>query len=139
MNFIEKGKEQIQNVIAEKEKELNSIHAAAERLETKESSAYMDYRAGKMIQKEYIAQKKKREECRRELRRREKEAEERLKAVEKVHGRYLKAVRSLVRLKRDDELTADMAGELMEKIYVYPGKRVEILFRYTNEMLEGVV
>lgn len=137
--FIEKGKEQIQNVIAEKEKELNSIHAAAGRLETEESSVYMDYRAGKMIQKEYIAKKKKREECRRELCRREKEVEERLKAVKKVHGRYLKAVRSLAGLKRGNELTADMASALIEKIYVYPGKRVEILFCYTNEMLEGVV
>lgn len=53
--------------------------------------------------------------------------------------RYLKAIRSLTGLKSGGKLTADMAGALIEKIYVYPGKRVEILFCYTNEMLEGVV
>lgn len=137
--FIESGKEQIQNAIAEKEKELKSIQAAAGRLETEEYYIYIDYRAGKTAQKEYVAQKKKKEECRRELCSQEKKVKERLKAMEQVHSRYQKAVRSLAGLKSGNELTADMAGALIEKIYVYPGKRVEILFRYTNEMLEGVV
>ena len=137
--FIESGKEQIQNAIAEKEKELKSIQAAAGRLETEEYYIYIDYRAGKTAQKEYVAQKKKKEEFRRELCSQEKKVKERLKAMEQVHSRYQKAVRSLAGLKSGNELTADMAGALIEKIYVYPGKRVEILFRYTNEMLEGVV
>ena len=37
------------------------------------------------------------------------------------------------------ELTKDMIEALISKIYVYPGKRIEVQFNYTNEMLEGVV
>lgn len=137
--FMEKGKEQIHNSITDTGKEIKSIQAAAGRLEAEEYRVYMDYRDGKMKQKEYIAVKKQYEEQRRKLDGQEKELKDRLKALEKVHGRYLKAVRSLTGLKSGGKLTADMAGALIEKIYVYPGKRVEILFRYTNEMLKGVV
>ncbi len=56
-----------------------------------------------------------------------------------MEERYLLAVRSLAKLKSGKELTAGTVSALIEKIYVYPGKRVEIFFRYTNEMLEGVV
>lgn len=137
--FIEKGKEQIHNSITDTGKEIKSIQAAAGRLEAEEYRVYMDYRDGKMKQKEYIAVKKQHEEQRRKLDGQEKELKDRLKALQKVHGRYLKAVRSLTGLKSGGKLTADMAGALIEQIYVYPGKRVEILFCYTNEMLEGVV
>ena len=41
--------------------------------------------------------------------------------------------------KKGEELTVELVDALIEKLYVYPGKRVEMQFRYVNEMLEGVV
>ena len=99
----------------------------------------MDYRNGKMTQKEYVSRKLENEGRGRELAQKEKELADRLAALGKVEERYLRAVLSLVRLKSGSELTAETASALIEKIYVYPGKRVEIFFRYTNEMLAGVV
>lgn len=49
----------------------------------------------------------------------------------------MKAIRSLVKLKSQKELTKDMVEALIEKIYVYPGKRVEVVFTYGNIMTRG--
>lgn len=137
--FTEKAKEQMHAAGIRAEKELKSVRAAARRLEEEESGAYMDYRNGKLTQKEYVSRKLKNEGRGRELAQKEKELAERLAALGKVEERYLRAVRSLAGLKSCRELTAETASALIEKIYVYPGKRVEMFFRYTNEMLEGVV
>lgn len=51
---------------------------------------------------------------------------------------YLKAVRSLVKLRNQKELTKDLAEALIEKIYVYPGKRVEVVFTYSDVLMKGV-
>ena len=42
-------------------------------------------------------------------------------------------------MKNGEEMTMALVDTLIEKIYVYPGKRIEVQFRYVNEMLEGVV
>ncbi len=138
-HFAEMGREQICEAGARIGKEIRSVQAAAGRMDEEEAAIYADYRAGNVAQEEYVCHKLKSETWRQELENREKELQERLKALEKVKGRYLKAVRSLTALKSCGELTAEMICALVEKIYVYPGRRVEIQFRYTNEMLEGVV
>ena len=50
----------------------------------------------------------------------------------------MRAVRSLIRLKSGDALTRELVEALIEKIYVYPGKRVEIVFTYGDIHREGV-
>ncbi len=137
--FVEKAEEQMRTAGVQMEKGLKSARAAAQRLEEEESEAYMDYRNGKTEQKKYVSLKLENEDRRREMAQKEKELAERLAALGKVEERYLRAVRSLAKLKSGSELTAETVGALIEKVYVYPGKRVEIFFRYTNEMLEGVV
>lgn len=138
-HFAEIGNEQIREAGARIEKEIRSVRAAAGRMDEEEAAIYTDYRAGNVAQEEYVCHKLKSGARRQELESREEELRERLKALEKVKGRYLKAVRSLTMLKSYGEITAEMVCALVEKIYVYPGRRVEIQFRYTNEMLEGVV
>ena len=41
-------------------------------------------------------------------------------------------------MKNEEELSMERMDAFVEKIFVYPGKRVEVQFRYVNEMLEGV-
>ena len=69
----------------------------------------------------------------------EKELEDKQKELEKTNEKYLRAVRSLLKLKKGEELTTELVDALVEKIYLYPGKRIEVQFRYVNGMLEGVV
>lgn len=135
--FVEAGKEQIGSAIARSEKEREDLRRRAARLKEESTGAYMAYREGKMPQKEYVSFKMEQEERLREMEKQERELQEKQKGMEKVQERYLKAVRSLLKLKKAEELTTETVDALVEKIHVYPGKRVEVELRYTNEMLEG--
>ena len=75
----------------------------------------------------------------RELRRMKEELEADRKNLDNVSGKYLAAARALLRLKSGRELTKEMVESLIRRIYVYPGKRIEVEFAYTNELLEGVL
>ena len=138
-HFSELGKEQIRETGSRIGREIKSVHKAVGQLAEQESAMYTDYRTGKITQEKYTEYRIKNEERRQELTELEEKLKERLKTLDKVKGRYLKAVRSLMTLKSSGEITAELVSSLVEKIYVYPGRRVEIQFRYTNEMLEGVV
>lgn len=149
--FMEAGKEQMRTAAFQMEKELKAVHGRRQRIEEKEAEVYRNYREGKLPQKEYVCFKTEQETSRRELEKLAEELEEKRKGLEKVQEKYLKAVRSLLKIKhrpamqdgllkkKGEELTAELVDALIEKLYVYPGKRVEMQFRYVNEMLEGVV
>ena len=49
---------------------------------------------------------------------------------------YLKAVRALIKLKNEQVLTKELIETLIDKIYVYPWKRVEVLFTYSDALVE---
>ena len=135
--FMEAGKEQISGAMARSEKEGENLQRRIRQTEEKGTEAYVAYREGKMPQKEYVSFKLEQGVRLRELERQEKMLEEKRKGMEKVRERYLKAVRSMRKLKDTGELTMEMVDSLIEKIHVYPGKRIEAELRYTNEMLEG--
>ena len=99
----------------------------------------MDYREGRLPQKEYVDFKMKQAEYLYELEKRAGILNKKQKEIEKVQEKYLKAIRSLLKMKNGECLTMELVDALVEKIYVYPGKRVEVQFRYVNEMLEGVI
>ena len=135
--FMEAGKEQISGAITRYEKEGENLQRRIRQEEEKGTEAYVAYREGKMPQKEYVSFKLEQDMRLRELERQGKELEEKQKGMEKVRERYLKAVRSMLKLKDTGELTMEMVDSLIEKIHVYPGKRIEAELRYTNEILEG--
>jgi DNA invertase Pin-like site-specific DNA recombinase len=135
--FMEAGKEQISSAIACSEKEGENLRRRIRQAEEKGTEAYVAYREGKMPQKEYVSFKLEQDVRLREMERQEKELEEKQKGMEKVRERYLKAVRSMMKLKDTGELATEMVDSLIEKIHVYPGKRIEAELRYMNEMLEG--
>lgn len=111
-----------------------SIAAAKEEERTK----YVEYREGVIPQSEYVAYKMRQEGRLKDLNRQKEELEADRKNLDAVSGKYLAAARALLRLKSGKELTKEMIESLIRKIYVYPGKRIEVQFVYTNELLEGV-
>lgn len=137
--FIEAGKEQMHTAALRMDKEIKVIRIRMQRMKEKDTDAYMDYRDGKLSQREYVSFKLRQEDNRRKLERQEKDFEERQKGLKKDREKYLKAIRSLFKLKEGEELTREFVDAFIEKIYVYPGKRIEVQFRYVNEMLERAV
>ncbi len=103
-----------------------------------ERTKYVEYREGIIPQSEYVAYKMQ-EGRLNDLNRQKEELEAGRKNLDTVSGKYLAAARALLRLKNGRELTKEMVESLTRRIYVYPGKRIEVEFAYTNELLEGVL
>ena len=103
-----------------------------------ERTKYVEYREGIIPQSEYVAYKMQ-EGRLNDLNRQKEELEAGRKNLDTVSGKYLAAARALLRLKSGRELTKEMVESLIRRIYVYPGKRIEVEFAYTNELLEGVL
>ncbi|MDE5698087.1 MAG: recombinase family protein [Lachnospiraceae bacterium] len=104
-----------------------------------ERTKYVEYREGIISQSGYVAYKMRQEGRLNDLSRQKEKLEADRKNLDTVSGKYLAAARALLRLKSGRELTKEMVESLIRKIYVYPGKRIEVEFAYTNELLEGVL
>lgn len=104
-----------------------------------ERTKYVEYREGSITQSEYAAYKIRQEGRLKDLSRQKEELEAGRKNLDIVSGKYLAAVSALLRLKSGRALTKEMIESLIRKIYVYPVKRVEVQFAYTNELLGEVL
>lgn len=100
---------------------------------------YVEYREDIILQSEYIAHKMRQDGKMKDLIRQKEELEAGRKKLDAISGKYLAATRALLRLKSGRELTKEMIESLIRKIYVCPGKRIEVEFAYTDELLEGVL
>lgn len=139
MHYIKVGKDQINAAKFQTEREIRAIQKKAQKLKDEETGIYVDYREGRLPQKEYVDFKMKQAEYLYELEKRAGILDKKQKEIEKVQEKYLKAIRSLLKMKNGESLNMELVDALVEKIHIYPGKRVEVQFRYVNEMLEGVI
>lgn len=96
----------------------------------------MSYRIGKLAQEEYVRYRLWKDDSVEELEKQKRQYQEEAKKLERKGETYLKAVRALVGLKRQKELTKGLVEALIERIYIYPGKRVEVVFTYTDIQTE---
>ena len=135
---MEYGKERIADAVKKTDKKFSETEAKIRRFREEEGSVYVDYRAGKMLQKDYVSFKMKQEDRLEELRKQQQEWEKEKKALEKLETKYLAAIKVLLKLKSGKDLTKDVVEAFVEKIYVYPGKRIEVLFTVTADSMEGV-
>lgn len=98
----------------------------------------MEYRSGKILQKDYVSFKMKQAGRLEELEKQKSAAEKEKQALEKQAAGYLAAIKALLKLKDGKEFTKDMVEAFIEKIYVYPEKRIEVLFTVTADCLGRV-
>lgn len=136
--YVEFGKERISEATKKAEANVRDTEGKIRRLREEEGNVYMEYRSGNMTQKDYVAYKMKQEDKLIDLRKIEEGQKREMKALEKLSGRYLSAIKALLKLKSGKELTKDMVEAFISKIYVYPGKRIEVLFTFTADCMEGV-
>lgn len=136
--YIEYGKERIAESIKRAEAALREIDGKIRRSSEEESSIYVEYRLGKISQKEYVAFKMKQEDRQADLRKQQEAQQQEIKTLEKLSGKYLAAIKALLKLKSGKELTKDMIEAFIREIYVYPGKRIEVIFTFTADYMERV-
>lgn len=136
--YTEYGKERIAEAVKKTEAALKETERKIRCAQEEESSAYMEYRSGKILQKDYVSFKMKQAAGMEELEKQKAAVEKEKKALDKQAAGYLAAIKALLKLKDGKEFTKDMVEAFIEKIYIYPGKRIEVLFTVTADCLEGV-
>lgn len=128
--YVEKGREEIRKIKLELEQKQRKSENTMVLLQEEEARRYMEYRMGHIRQKDYVAYKMHSEEQRQQMEQQSKELGEAIRDLERKGEHYLKAIRSLLKWKKKKDITKELVETLIEKIYVYPGKRVEIVFCY---------
>lgn len=137
-SYMEYGRERIAESMKKAEAALRETEGKIRRTREEESRIYMDYRSGKIPQKEYVDFKMKQADRLADLDKQQDRQQKEIKGLEKLSEKYLAAIKALLKLKNGKELTKDMIEAFISKIYVYPGKRIEVIFTFTADCMEGV-
>ena len=137
-DYVEQGRTLIQQKKQKLEQQLRHTERFISALSEEEGEKYMAYRLGNIPQAEYVHYRIWKDERLQELEKLKNQYQEEARKLERKGDIYLKAVRALIKLKSGNGLTKELIEALIEKIYVYPGKRVEILFAYGDIRMEGV-
>ena len=137
--YLDTARAIIRHKKQELEQSLHAVVCTKLRLAEEESGKYMAYRMGNLSQKDYVEYKMCKENRLQDLEKQEKNFREQEVSLERDGETYLKAVRALIKLKNEQVLTRELIEPLIDKIYVYPGKRVEVLFTYSDALVERQV
>lgn len=130
--YMEKGRQYIKQAEVRLEQERRTVELDLAALKEEEGRKYIEYRMGCIPQKDYIAYQVQKEERLRKLQNASQELSARQIKLEREGKMYLQAICSLIKGKPDKELTKELLETLVEKIYIYPGRRVETVFLYTD-------
>lgn len=136
--YIEQGRKYIREKKQELERKHRLTESAILSLQEEEGRRYMDYRMERISQKDYVTVKMQGQEQRRQLEKKKEDLEEAIKSMERNGEDYLRAIRSLLKWKEKKEVTRELADTLIDKIYVYPKRRIEVLFRYSSPIAKAV-
>lgn len=137
IQYMEYGKERIEKIVKKTERGLSETEGKIRRFREEEGSIYMDYHAGKMLQKDYLSYKMKRKDRLEELNKQMQERKKETEALEKLETKYLAAIKALLKFISEKDLTKDVVEALISKISVYPGKRIEVIFAFKVDCIKG--
>ena len=130
--YVDQGKIIIERKKKDFEQLLRQLERQAATLSDEESRKYMEYREGRLDQEEYVCYRLWRDECLSEIEKQKCLYKKEIMMLDQKGKTYLKALRSLIKINDHRKLTKELVEALIEKIYVYPGKRVEVVFSYSD-------
>ncbi len=131
-------KQQLRKAGTEIDTKIRKAESKIVSAEEDERTKYAEYREGTISRSDYIAHKLRQEGRLRDLNRQKEELEADRKNLDAVSGKYLAAARALFRFKSGRELPKEMTESLIGSIYVYPEKRIEVQFAYTDKLEGGL-
>ena len=136
--YAEYGKLLVEEAGKRYDKQLRDLELEIERIHESESNAYMNYRTGSLKQSAYVEMKMKNVDRKASIEKQIEEVTACKGNLSKVSEKFAKAIRALLKMKSGNELSKDLIEALIERINLYPGKRIEIVYRYSDELLKGV-
>lgn len=130
MNQSSKAKEKMSSF----SEALNKCHADLEKVSALKSGLYADYQQNLLTEKEYLQLN---EEYSGRIEKLEQYADELAEAMEgyrhtPMRGTELREIIEKYRSKR--KLSKEMAEELIDKVLIHEDKRIEVVFKYDDEM-----
>lgn len=122
----EKRKEQIRKAQDELQKSVDGA-------DRKISSYYLEYRNGSISQVHFLETKKKLEEKKEQDRQTLRDLHTEYSSIDRMVDKQNQFLRTILKYKSCAELNAELVKNLIEKIYVYRGKRVEVIWKWNDE------
>ncbi len=116
------------------EKQINELATRHKELTSMQSVSYLHYSKGLLTREKYLAQK---EEYRLERLSSESRLAELQSALERLKIRFSSHtpyIRLLLEFYKGDFLSKDLLHRLVDKIYVYDSKTLEVIFKYRDEI-----
>ena len=133
------AKEQLQDAGAEIGAKIRKAERNIAAAEAEAYIKYVEYCEGALCQSEYEACRMRQEDRIKDLKRKKKKLESDREKLDAISEKYLTAARALLCLKSGEELTKKLIESLIRNMLVYPGKRVEVEFAYTDGWLKGAL
>lgn len=137
-HYMEYGRKRIAESVKKAESDLRKTEGKIRSSNEEESNIYMDYHEGKIQQKEYAYLKMQQENKMADLKKQLEGKKKEIKVLNKQSVKYPAFIKELLKLKTGEELTKDMTEIFISKIYVYPGKRIEVIFTFNADCMEGM-
>lgn len=125
----EKRKGQIQ-------KTQDALQKSVDNADRKISMHYLEYRNGGISQVRFLEIKKKLEEKKEQDRQILCDLHTEYSSIDKMADQQNQFLRTILKYKSCAELNAELVQNLIEKIYVYRGKRAEIIWKWKDELIE---
>lgn len=137
--YMEYGRTRIHEMKKKKEAAIRKIEGQIRKLEENEGQAYLEYYSGRISKEEFAVCKSKQKDRLVDLEKQKIGLEKERKELEKFADKYIAAIKALVHFKAGKEMTKEMVEAFISKIYVYPGKQIEVIFAFSADWMKGGV
>lgn len=131
-NLVEQNNAAAVEKKRELEKELGRIQTEAEAEKRRGSELYLKYRSGELDKEAFQGWKAQEERQGQQRRARQEETNRRIREVDALTAAQNHFLRTLLKFREKSGLDSEMLHTLVERINVFPGKRVEIVFRFKS-------
>ena len=136
-DLVAASKRQAENEKRKLEKEISEISYKIEDLKKSGSEDYIRYRSGEMTEQAMMEAAENRKKEIRRMQDRQKVLERRLAEIDGKTEKRNHYLRTLMKCRKGTPLTAEVLHALIDKIEVFPDKRVKVHFIYSGkEILE---
>lgn len=127
---------------AEKEKldnKIETISAQVEEMKREGSRDYIRYRTGELTETSMHGNAEKRKKDTEKLLEEQKRLNRQLRTFDVDMENKIRYLRALMKCRKNVPLTAELLRTLIDKIEVFPGKRVEIHFKYSGKEISAAL
>ena len=128
----EKEAKKRKNIIQKKK---NQIVQDREQLILEGSAQYLQYRMGRINRETFLEEKKKMDEQQAVLTRLEEELEQKERGIDQEIEKMNRFLRGLIKCRPNVKLNRELVECLINRIYIYSGHHVEIIFNYRKNDL----